>query len=79
MRGLVLGGTMLGWALIFPHLGMFATSFIACTILMLTGQFGRLTGRRLAIYLVCILLMVSVFYLLLDRVLNVPLPPALLF
>ncbi|WP_410216833.1 tripartite tricarboxylate transporter permease [Paracoccus sp. (in: a-proteobacteria)] len=78
-RGLVLGATMLGWAVIFPHLGMYVTSLVACTLLMLTGQFGRLTGRRLAVYLVCILLMVSVFYLLMVRVLNVPLPPALLF
>lgn len=79
MRGLVLAGTMLGWALIFPHLGLFITSLAACIILMLTGQFGRLTPRRLAVYLACILAMVVVFYLTLDRVLNVPLPQALLF
>lgn len=78
-RGIVLAATMLGWALIFPHLGLFVTSLIACTVLMLTGQFGRLSGRRLAAYLACLLVMVSVFYLLLVRVLNVPLPPALLF
>lgn len=79
MRGFVLAATMLGWALIFPHLGLFVTSLVASTILMLTGQFGRLTMRRLATYLACLLAMVVIFYLTLDRVLNVPLPQALLF
>lgn len=79
MRGLLLGVTMLGWALIFPHLGMFVTSLIACTILMMAGQFGRLTAQRLAAYLIGIVAMVGIFYLLMDQVLNVPLPPALLF
>lgn len=79
VRGLVLAGTMLGWALVFPHLGLFVTSLAACTILMLTGQFGRLTARRLVVYLTCLLAMVTGFYLTLDRVLNVPLPQALLY
>ncbi len=79
VRGLVLAGTMLGWALVFPHLGLFVTSLVACIILMLTGQFGRLGPRRLAVYLACLLAMVVGFYLTLDRVLNVPLPQALLF
>ncbi|RJK99929.1 C4-dicarboxylate ABC transporter permease [Paracoccus aestuarii] len=79
VRGLVLAATMLGWALVFPHLGLFVTSLAACIILMLTGQFGRLTARRLAVYLACLLAMVVGFYLTLDRVLNVPLPQALLF
>lgn len=78
-RGLALAATMLGWALIFPHLGLFVTSVLACTILMLTAQFGRLTGPRLAGYLASILVMVGLFYITLDRVLNVPLPAALLF
>jgi putative tricarboxylic transport membrane protein len=78
-RGIVLGATMLGWAVFFPSLGLFTTSLIACTILMLTGQFGRLSPSRLAAYLIGLLVMVAVFYLLLVRVLNVPLPPALLF
>lgn len=78
-RGLALAGTMLGWALIFPHLGLFVTSVLACTILMLTAQFGRLTGPRLAGYLASILVMVGLFYITLDRVLNVPMPAALLF
>ncbi|MGN7870642.1 tripartite tricarboxylate transporter permease [Paracoccus sp. 22332] len=79
VRGLLLGVTMLGWAIVFPHLGMFVTSLIACTVLMMTGQFGRLTAQRFAAYLVGIVVMVGIFYLLLDQVLNVPLPPALLF
>jgi putative tricarboxylic transport membrane protein len=78
-RGFVLAGTMLGWALLFPQLGLFVTSLAACILLMLTGQFGRLTTRRLAVYLACIVTMVVIFYLTLDRVLNVPLPQALLF
>lgn len=79
VRGFVLAATMLGWAVIFPHLGLFATSLIACVLLMLTGQFGRLTMPRLAAYLVSLFVMVTLFYVTLDRVLNVPLPPALLF
>ncbi|SNR48919.1 C4-dicarboxylate ABC transporter permease [Paracoccus sediminis] len=78
-RGLVLAATMLGWALIFPHLGLFVTSVLACIILMLTAQFGRLTAPRLAAYLASILVMVGLFYITLDRVLNLPLPAALLF
>lgn len=77
-RGLVLALTLLGWVLIFPHLGMFTTSLIASVILMLTGQFGRLSGARLAAYLLAILVMVGAFYLLMARVLNVPMPAGLL-
>lgn len=77
-RGLVLALTMLGWAVIFPHLGMFTTSVVACVILMLTGQFGRLTGMRLLAYLAGLLVMVSAFYLLMVRVLNIPMPVGLL-
>ena len=79
VRGLVLAATMLSWTLIFPHLGLFVTSLIASVILMLTGQFGRLTATRLAVYLAGIMVIVSLFYLALVRVLNVPVPPAMLF
>lgn len=79
VRGIVLAGTMLAWALLFPHMGLFVTSLVASITLMLTGQFGRLSARRLAVYLACLLAMVVGFYLTLDRVLNVPLPQALLF
>ena len=79
VRGFALAGTMLAWALLFPTIGLFVTSLIACIVLMLTGQFGRLTVPRLATYLACILVMVTAFYMTLDRVLNVPLPQALLF
>lgn len=78
-RGLVLAGTMLGWALIFPHLGLFVTSVLACTVLMLTAQFGRLSAPRLAVYLASNLVMVGLFHITLERVLNVPMPAALLF
>lgn len=78
-RGLVLVATMLGWALIFPHLGLFVTSVLACTVLMLTAQFGRLSARRLVAYLASILVMVGLFHITLERVLNVPMPAALLF
>lgn len=77
-RGLVLAITMLAWAVAFPHLGMFTTSLFASVILMLTGQFGRLNGMRLATYLLGILVMVSVFYLLIAQVLNIPLPVGIL-
>lgn len=78
-RGLVLALTMLAWAVIFPHLGMFTTSIAACVSLMLTGQFGPLRGLRLPVYLLGILVMVSAFYLLMVRVLNIPMPVGLLF
>ncbi|MBU2957887.1 tripartite tricarboxylate transporter permease [Paracoccus sp. 1_MG-2023] len=77
-RGLVLGATMLGWALLFPHLGMFTTSILACMILTLTGQFGRLGLVRLCLYAMGVLIMVGAFYLLMVRVLNIPMPTGLL-
>jgi putative tricarboxylic transport membrane protein len=78
-RRIVLVVTMVGWALLFPVLGMFVTSFAACFILMATGQFGRPTGRQLTVYLVSVLAMVSFFYLLMTRVLNIPMPRGLFF
>ena len=77
-RGLVLAATMLAWALLFPHLGMFTTSLAASVVLMLTGQFGRLRVGQLAVYLVAVLVMVSAFYLLMVKVLNIPMPVGLL-
>lgn len=77
-RGAVLAATMLLWALLFPQLGMFTTSLAACAVLTMTGQFGRPTPRQLAIYSLSILVMVSLFYLLMVRVLNIPMPVGLL-
>jgi putative tricarboxylic transport membrane protein len=77
-RGLVLAVTMLVWAVVFPHLGMFTTSIIASVILMMTGQFGRLGGMRMFGYLLGILVMVTAFYLLMVRVLNIPMPIGIL-
>lgn len=78
-RGMVLAATMLAWALLFPIVGLFVTSLAACTILMLAGQFGTLTLGRLSAYGAALLVMVSVFYLTLVKILNVPMPQALLF
>ena len=77
-RGLVLAVTMLVWAVLFPHLGMFTTSIVASIVLMLTGQFGRLAPSRLISYLLGILVMVTAFYLLMVRMLNIPMPVGLL-
>lgn len=78
-RRLTLLATMIGWALLFPVLGMFTTSLVACIVLMMTGQFGRLSPTRLAVYLVTILSMVAIFYLLMTEVLNIPMPRGLFF
>ncbi|SEU09799.1 tripartite tricarboxylate transporter permease [Paracoccus homiensis] len=77
-RGAVLAVTMLLWALLFPVLGMFTTSLTACAVLTMTGQFGRPRLRQLAIYSLSVLVMVSAFYLLMVRVLNIPMPVGLL-
>jgi putative tricarboxylic transport membrane protein len=77
-RRIVLAATMLGWAVIFPVLGMFTTSLIASVILMFTGQFGRPSAARLAVHLGGVVVMVSVFYLLMARGLNIPMPVGLL-
>lgn len=77
-RGLVLALTMLGWALIFPHLGMFTTSLIACAILTVTGLFERPGFARMMTYGTGVLVMVSAFYLLMVRVLNIPMPIGIL-
>jgi putative tricarboxylic transport membrane protein len=78
-RRLALLATMVAWALLFPVIGMFMTSFAACVILMFTGQFGRPSPARLAAYLAAVLAMVIVFYLLMANILNIPLPRGLLF
>lgn len=78
-RRLVLVATMIGWALLFPVIGMFVTSLTACVILMFTAQFGSLSHGRRAVYLGVALGMVTVFYLLMSQVLNIPMPRGLLF
>ncbi len=78
-RRLTLLAVMIGWALAFPLIGMFVTSLIACIILMFTGLFGAISRLRLTAYLAAVLAMVVVFYLLMERVLNIPLPRGLLF
>lgn len=78
-RRLTLIATMLGWAMLFPLVGVFFTSLVAAVILMATGQFGRLTSVRLAIYLVALIIMVGGFYMLMTEVLNIPMPRGLFF
>lgn len=78
-RRIVLVVTMVVWALLFPVLGMFVTSLAACMVLMATGQFGRPTTRQFVVYLVSVLAMVAFFYLLMTRVLNIPMPRGLFF
>ncbi|WP_274423689.1 tripartite tricarboxylate transporter TctB family protein [Chelativorans sp. YIM 93263] len=78
-RRLVLVAVMAGWALLFPIIGMFVTSFIACVILMATGTFARLSPLRLGILLGTVLVMVTFFYFLMTNVLNIPMPRGLLF
>lgn len=78
-RRLTLLAVMIAWALLFPVVGMFATSLAACVVLMFTGLFGRLTPSRLALYLAVVFVMVVAFYLLMTNVLNIPMPRGLLF
>jgi putative tricarboxylic transport membrane protein len=78
-RRLTLLATMVGWALLFPAVGMFVTSLAACVALMFTAQFGRVSHARLAAYLAAVLAMVIIFYLLMVNILNLPLPRGLLF
>lgn len=78
-RRLVLVACMIGWAVLFPVLGMFVTSLAACLILMAAAQFDRMTTTTLVIHVGAIVAMVTVFYLLMSRVLNIPMPRGLLF
>jgi putative tricarboxylic transport membrane protein len=78
-RRLTLLVTMFTWAILFPIIGFVVTSFAAALTLTLTAQFGRLSHVRLTVYLICITVMVGGFYLLMVRVLNIPLPRTLLF
>ena len=78
-RRLVLLATMIGWALLFPVIGMFVTSLAACTILMFTAQFGSPSHGRRAVHLGVAFGMVVIFYLLMSEVLNIPMPRGLLF
>lgn len=78
-RRLVLIATMIAWALLFPRLGMFVTSLAACLVLMASGQFGRPSPRQLLAYSCTVVVMVGFFYLLMARVLNIPMPRGVLF
>ncbi|MBA5776280.1 tripartite tricarboxylate transporter TctB family protein [Stappia sp. F7233] len=78
-RKLTMIATMVGWALLFPLVGMFVTSLAACLILMATGLFERVSRGRLAAYLAGVTAMVAAFYLLMSHVLNIPLPRGALF
>lgn len=78
-RRIVLLATMIGWALLFPVVGMFVTSLAACAILMFTGLFERLSPGRLAIQLGAVLALVICFYLLMNSVLNIPMPRGIFF
>jgi len=78
-RRLTLVVTMVAWAILFPIIGFVVTSFAAGLVLTATAQFGRLTGRRAAVYGISITVLVFGFYLLMVHVLHIPLPRALLF
>jgi putative tricarboxylic transport membrane protein len=78
-RRLTLVVTMFAWAILFPVIGFVVTSFAAALVLTATAQFGRPSPARAAIYTVCISIFVFGFYLLMVKVLNIPLPRALLF
>ncbi|MDZ5695922.1 tripartite tricarboxylate transporter TctB family protein [Chelativorans sp. M5D2P16] len=78
-RRLSLVAIMVGWAFLFPVIGIFVTSFLACIGLMFTGTFGRPTSLRLSIYLAVVFVMVVFFYLLMSNVLNIPMPRGLTF
>lgn len=78
-RQLSLVVVMLGWALLFPWLGMFVTSLAACLMLAMIAQFGPISWTRAAVYLVTLVIAVSAFYQLMTRILNIPMPPSLLF
>ncbi|WEX09813.1 tripartite tricarboxylate transporter TctB family protein [Chelativorans sp. AA-79] len=69
---------MVAWALLFPVIGIFVTSLLACIALMFTGTFGRQTPRRLSINLALVLTLVVLFYLLMSNILNIPMPRGLL-
>ncbi|WP_048645666.1 tripartite tricarboxylate transporter TctB family protein [Nitratireductor soli] len=78
-RRIVLLVTMIGWALLFPVIGMFVTSLAACIILMFTGLFERVSPGRLAIQLGAVLALVVCFYHLMNSILNIPMPRGILF
>lgn len=78
-RRLTLLAVMIGWALLFPLVGMFVTSLTACVILMFTGLFERIPPQRLAIYLGAVLGMVVSFYLLMSKLLHIPMPRGIFF
>lgn len=78
-RRLTLIATLIAWAILFPILGFVVTSFVAAIVLTFTAQFGSMSAVRATIYLISVTVMVAGFYLLMVRVLNIPLPRTLLF
>ncbi|WP_295810434.1 tripartite tricarboxylate transporter TctB family protein [uncultured Nitratireductor sp.] len=78
-RRIVLLMTMIGWALLFPVMGMFVTSLAACVLLMFTGLFERIPPGRLALQLGAVLALVVCFYFLMSNILNIPMPRGIFF
>ena len=58
---------------------MFVTSLTACVFLMFTGLFERIPAQRLALYLGAVLGMVVSFYLLMSKLLHIPMPRGIFF
>ncbi|WP_119680843.1 tripartite tricarboxylate transporter TctB family protein [Indioceanicola profundi] len=67
------------WILLMPVLGFFTTSLIAFVALLAVANYDPLPARTMAWYALAAVLTVGAFYLLMTRVLLVPVPKGLLF
>lgn len=68
--------SMLGCAFIMPYTGFMIAGLLVFAAIMMVAMYERWTGRRLIIYPVVCIIVVSGFYLLFAKALLVPLPEA---
>lgn len=78
-RAVLTIAVMLGWVLIMPVLGFFATSIIAFFILLFTAANEAFTLRRLALYTLVALALLGGFHIIFVHLLLIPLPTGILF
>jgi putative tricarboxylic transport membrane protein len=79
MRRLSIIVTMIAWAGLLPSIGFFVTSLTAFLLLIAIATFERLRKRDLVIHAVSAVAIVGAFYWLMNAVLGLRMPIALLF
>lgn len=78
-RRLALVGVLVAWALLLPVIGFLVTSLVAFLAVLVIANYDSWTARRVIGFVAGSVVVVAAFYLLLVKVLQVPMPAGLLF